>query len=170
MLINFMNITLANKSDLPSILAIYSGARSFMASNGNKDQWGSSWPKEEVLEEDISLSRLFVIRDNDESIIGVFALIEGEDPCYKDIEGSWLNNKEYITIHRLASSFTYKGIFHLVIEYIKNNYPLDIRIDTHKNNTPMIKAILKEGFIYTGIIYVNNDTPHSPRNAYQLER
>ncbi len=163
-----MIIELATKLDLPNILAIYSNARAFMVNNGNKDQWGSSWPKEEALKEDISLSRLFVIKDNND-ILGVFALIKGSDPCYLDIEGSWLNDNEYITIHRLASSFTYKGIFHLVIEYIKHNYPnLDIRIDTHKNNTPMIKAILKEGFIYTGIIYVNNDTPHSPRNAYQL--
>ena len=113
------------------------------------------------------LKRLFVIKDNNE-ILGVFALIQGIDPCYLNIEGQWLNDNEYITIHRLASSFKRKGIFHQVVEYIKDNYKLDIRIDTHKNNTSMIKAIEHEGFVYTGIIYVNNSSEHSPRNAYQL--
>ena len=165
-----MKVITATKYNLDKILDIYSNARKYMAINGNPDQWGDKWPSIEALEEDISLSRLYLLVDDSNDILAVFALIIGEDPCYKDIEGSWLNNKEYITIHRLASSFKCKGVFHSVVQYILDKYSYDIRIDTHMNNLPMINAILKEGFKYTGVIYVNNSSEHSPRNAYQLER
>ena len=107
-----MKVVLASLNELDSILDIYAHARAFMKANANPTQWGSSWPSKEVLIEDINLNRLFLIKNDDNDVLAVFALIVGKDPCYLDIKGSWLNDKPYITIHRLASSFKEKGIFH----------------------------------------------------------
>ena len=50
----------ATRSDLPEILKIYARAREAMAAAGNPAQWGTSFPPEELLKEDIDSNRLFV--------------------------------------------------------------------------------------------------------------
>ena len=97
----------ATRSDLPEILKIYARARETMAAAGNPAQWGTSFPPEELLKEDIDSNRLFVYLVNGE-LEAVFAFILGPDPTYAVIEdGQWLNDTlPYGTIHRLASAGT----------------------------------------------------------------
>ena len=84
-------IRLAQNQDFKEILMIYAYARKFMAEHGNPTQWGSTSPREEVLRNDIRQQQLYVIEnDAKDKILGVFALIIGEDPTYQRIEqGSW---------------------------------------------------------------------------------
>ncbi len=100
----------ATRSDLPEILKIYARAREAMAAAGNPAQWGTSFPPEELLKEDIDSNRLFVYLVNGE-LEAVFAFILGPDPTYAAIEdGQWLNDTlPYGTIHRLASAGKRKG-------------------------------------------------------------
>ena len=70
----------ATRSDLPEILKIYARAREVMAAAGNPAQWGTSFPPEELLKEDIDSNRLFVYLVNGE-LEAVFAFILGPDPC-----------------------------------------------------------------------------------------
>lgn len=95
---------------------------------------------------------------------GVFALIEGQDPTYLKIDGRWLNEDDYATIHRLASDGKLPGIFNRCIEYSKDRFK-NIRIDTHEDNATMRHLIEKNGFIECGIIYTSMG---HPRIAYQL--
>ena len=101
----------ATRSDLPEILKIYARARETMAAAGNPAQWGTSFPPEELLKEDIDSNRLFVYLVNGE-LEAVFAFILGPDPTYAVIEdGQWLNDTlPYGTIHRLASAGKRKGV------------------------------------------------------------
>lgn len=101
----------ATRSDLPEILKIYARAREAMAAAGNPAQWGTSFPPEELLKEDIDSNRLFVYLVNGE-LEAVFAFILGPDPTYAVIEdGQWLNDTlPYGTIHRLASAGKRKGV------------------------------------------------------------
>ena len=69
----------ATRSDLPEILKIYARARETMAAAGNPAQWGTSFPPEELLKEDIDSNRLFVYLVNGE-LEAVFAFILGPDP------------------------------------------------------------------------------------------
>ena len=43
----------ADISQLPRILEIYEKARVFMAESGNPDQWGTAYPPEEMIRQDI---------------------------------------------------------------------------------------------------------------------
>ena len=156
-----MKIRLANKDDLRSIEQIYENARQFMRSTGNFTQWGNGYPNKEIIYADIEQKCLYVVED--EEIQAVFTLIMGEDPTYLEIDGAWLNDRSYATLHRIASRGTQKGLFKLIIEFSWSICP-NLRIDTHQNNTPMRHLIEKNGFVYCGIIIVGDGTP---RLAYQ---
>ncbi len=156
-----MKIRLANKEDLKAIEQIYENARQFMRSNGNFSQWGNSYPSVGIIQADIKQKCLYVVED--EAIQAVFTLIMGEDPTYLEIDGAWLNDRSYATLHRIASRGTQKGIFKLIIEFSWSICP-NLRIDTHKDNKPMRHLIEKNGFVYCGIIIVGDGTP---RLAYQ---
>lgn len=82
------------------------------------------------------------------------------------IKGSWLNDEPYGTIHRIASSNTKKGVLKEAIDFATSN-KIDIRIDTHRNNTIMQHLLDKYGFIKCGTIYVEDGTA---RIAYQKEK
>jgi hypothetical protein len=154
-------IRLANKDDLKPIEQIYENARQFMRSTGNFTQWGNGYPNKEIIYADIEQKCLYVVED--EEIQAVFTLIMGEDPTYLEIDGAWLNDRSYATLHRIASRGTQKGLFKLIIEFSWSICP-NLRIDTHQNNTPMRHLIEKNGFVYCGIIIVGDGTP---RLAYQ---
>ena len=156
-----MKIRLANKEDLKAIEQTYENARQFMRSNGNFSQWGNSYPSVGIIQADIKQKCLYVVED--EAIQAVFTLIMGEDPTYLEIDGAWLNDRSYATLHRIASRGTQKGIFKLIIEFSWSICP-NLRIDTHKDNKPMRHLIEKNGFVYCGIIIVGDGTP---RLAYQ---
>ena len=56
-----MTIRKAVKEDLTAIYDIYEGARSYMLTHGNPDQWGTTYPPRELTLEDIRQERLYVI-------------------------------------------------------------------------------------------------------------
>lgn len=153
-------ICLAKTEDLGGILEIYADARKFMAENGNPTQWNNGYPKKELLELDIRLNRLFVMRRNDE-ICGAFVFFIGDDPTYRYIEGSWMDDTAYGVIHRIAGNGG--GIFATALDFCRAQIS-HIRIDTHHNNIPMQRAVEKAGFSRCGIIYVEDGTP---RIAYE---
>ena len=166
----------AEMADFPQILAIYRKAREFMKENGNPSQWGDTFPREEVLRNDIEEKRhLYVITrgETGETIAGVFALIIGPDPTYAVIEpcegdpparsGFWLSDSLYGTIHRLASGGRAHGIFAEAIAYSRRQIA-HLRIDTHEDNLIMQHLIERAGFSRRGIIYTDDG---SPRIAYE---
>ncbi|MDQ2234562.1 GNAT family N-acetyltransferase [Ligilactobacillus animalis] len=160
-----MMIRLATIADLPAISAIYAFARTQMAKDNNPDQWGKTHPALDVLEADIAAKHLYVIEEAG-NIGGVFAFILGEDPTYQQIEGSWLDDQPYGTIHRIAGNGKVKGVFNKALAFCEQLEP-NIRIDTHQNNKRMQHLIKKNGFVYCGIILTEDQTP---RLAYQKKR
>ena len=147
-------------------MRIYESAQDFMISSGNPTQWGRTYPAKELIEEDIETGVCHVICDDDVPH-GVFALFSGDEPTYSYIEnGKWLNDDEYVTVHRIASDGAVKGIFKSAIDYCKGICD-NIRIDTHKSNIIMQKVIEKNCFEKCGIVYVRDG---SPRIAYQWTR
>lgn len=143
--------------DLTRIEEIYAYARSFMASTGNPNQWGTTHPPVEQLQEDIGQGRLYVVQ-NETGIHGVFYFFIGEDPTYSDIyNGAWHREEEYGTIHRIAGDGS-GGILRAAVEYCSSRIGY-LRIDTHGDNRVMQNALKKLGFRPCGTIYVSDGTP-----------
>lgn len=158
-----MEIKLSNLSDIDKINEIYIHARNFMKETNNPIQWGDVEPSKDKIIGKIKEGKHYSIFYNDE-LVGCFSFIIGKDPTYNYIEGSWLNNEEYGTIHSLASSGKIKGIFHVIKEFCLTKVN-NIRIDTHEDNIVMQNILSKEGFKYCGVIYLLNG---DPRLAYQF--
>ena len=161
-----MIIRLAASAEVEEILSIYGDAREYMRASGNHGQWTGGYPSRSVVEEDISLGRLFVAADCDE-ILAVFCYFHGEDPTYRTIyEGKWLNDGEYGVIHRIAVSKEAhgRGVAAACFRYALDR-SRSVRIDTHRDNIPMQKALSKFGFSYCGIIYLLSG---DERLAYQI--
>ena len=72
----------AISTDFNDIQAIYTSARNFMMEHGNPTQWGSAYPPQGTILQDIKQGILFVLED-EEGLYGAFALIAGEDPPIK---------------------------------------------------------------------------------------
>lgn len=160
-----MTVELAELGQLPRIQEIYAVAREYMKESGNPKQWVNGYPTEEMLLDDIKKQQLYVIKDGPE-IAGAFVFIIGDDATYAHIEdGQWLNDNQYGTIHRIASDNKTHGIFTAALDFCFGKIS-NIRIDTHADNKKMQGAILKNGFKYCGIIYVDDG---SPRFAYQKQ-
>ncbi len=160
-----MTVKPAKMKDLPAILEIYAYARNQMVLNGNPTQWGSSHPAAKILVSDIEKKNLYLIEANSKAA-GVFAFIAGEEPTYRKINGAWINDLPYGTIHRAASGGIVRGILHECLNYCESLLP-NIRIDTHSDNVIMQHLLEKEGFHKCGVIHVEDGTP---RIAYQRMR
>ncbi len=151
--------------DLPLIEEVYARAREFMKLSGNPGQWGDKYPQREKLLHDIELGQAYICFEDDD-ILAVFTFCPGPDATYARIEGgSWLNDKPYHVIHRLASSGLRRGAGAFCIDWCFKQYG-NIRIDTHADNKPMLKLIDKKGFVYCGIIHTDDGTP---RKAFQKD-
>ncbi len=152
----------AMQEDLCRILGIYAYARSFMAANGNPNQWGKTNPPKEILEQDIAQGNLYTVEDECK-ICGVFFFKVGEDPTYREIfEGNWISSAPYGTVHRIASDGS-GGVFSACLDFCKETCS-HIRIDTHRDNRIMQHILEKAGFSRRGIIYIADG---SQRIAYE---
>lgn len=161
-----MHIRKAVIDDLDVIMEIYRSAQDFMIESGNPNQWGRSYPDEDLIRSDIDNEVCHLVCD-DESVHGVFALFEGAEATYQHIEdGQWLNDEPYVTVHRIASDGKAHGIFRCAVDYCKSISD-NIRIDTHKNNLVMQKQIERNGFKKCGTVYVRDG---SARIAYHWSR
>ena len=158
-----MHIRKAALEELDAIMDIYRTAQDFMIKSGNPNQWGRKYPPKDLIERDIENEVCHLVcKEND--IHGVFAVFRGDEPTYEHIEnGKWLNDDEYVTVHRIASDGKVHGIFRCAIQCLKKNHT-NIRIDTHSDNIIMQSQIEKSGFEKCGTIYVADG---SPRMAYQ---
>ena len=153
----------AEVSDKDRIMEIYASARRRMAEGGNPDQWGNVTPAEALVDADLEARRNFVVCSG-KDVCGVFALFSDPDPTYSYIEGpGWLNDRPYLTIHRIARDDQSRGVFKAVLEYV-GGAGKDIRMDTHEKNGPMLHLLRSAGFIECGVIYLQNG---SPRIAFQ---
>lgn len=157
-----MEIRKAKAKDLKAIYAILDNAKKIMDKDGNKNQWKDLNKVKEIVLKDVNNENFYLVEDNNK-IYGVFSFIIGDDPTYSYIKGKWLNNDEYGTIHKIASSGEGKNIFSHIFKYCKSKIK-NIKIDTHKDNARMKHLIEKTGFHFCGEIYLSDG---DARLAYQ---
>lgn len=161
-----MEIRLANQQDIPKMQAIFEYGRQVQIESGNTTQWQAGYPAESLIVEDIEQKAAHVCLDEHGEIIATFSVFTAPDPTYAEIEGQWLNDEEYATIHRLASAGTVVGAGQYCIQWVQDQYD-NVRIDTHDQNVQMKHILQKLNFQYCGIIYLANG---EARNAYHYAK
>ena len=150
-----MLIRKATKNDVKEAGAIYDSAREYMRKAGNPYQWNDSYPSSLDVDADIADGSSYVCEDGGE-IVGVFHFHIGTDKTYEKIyEGSWEGEEPYAVIHRIAVKYHGRGIADFCFAECFKLFP-NIKIDTHKDNIPMQKSLMKNGFTKKGIVYLEN--------------
>ncbi|MBE6590044.1 MAG: GNAT family N-acetyltransferase [Ruminococcaceae bacterium] len=158
-----MNIEVATYERVSEILEIYAAARAYMRENGNMEQWAGNYPSRETVLSDIDAGHLYLCTEEKE-IYGVFCYFEGEDPTYREIfDGAWRNDLPYGVMHRVAVAKHQRGVASFCFSYCYDRCR-NLKIDTHKDNIPMQRALEKNGFDKCGTIYLESG---DPRIAYQ---
>ena len=154
----------ATENDIPAAMELFTAAKGIMRSDGNMTQWEDGYPNEEIVRSDISRGGAHIVEQEGRPI-GYFALLPSPEPTYSSIGGKWLDDTApYFVIHRIASSPESHGVFREIIEYaltVSGN----LRIDTHRDNRIMRHVIEKAGFIYCGVIHLEDG---SERLAFQM--
>ncbi len=151
----------ANIDDLDTIMVLIENGRNHIKQY-NIEQWTNGYPSRELILEDINNDRAYIFMDNDE-ISGYFVIIN-YDPCYDMIDGKWISDRPYVAVHRTVTKTYNSGLGTKMLNEIKKKYN-HIRVDTHEGNISMNKCLLKNNFIYCGVIHLKDG---NPRNAYEF--
>lgn len=159
-----ISIRPAEMADLDRIMEVLDAAKAFMRSTGNMGQWINGYPSRDMMAGEITLGHCYVIEVEGRGITATFCMIKGDDPTYSYIEGSWLSDSPYVTIHRLGSDGSVKGMGKVCFDYAMDQ-GVNVRVDTHADNRPMQNLVTSYGFSYCGIIYLENG---DPRLAYEI--
>lgn len=158
-----MRIRKTKKEDIACLMPIFDEARHTIATLGI-DQWQNGYPSESVILDDIEKKQSYLC-EIDDKICGTFAMLENGEPTYDKIyDGEWLTGDRaaYIAIHRVAISVSNRGsglsgkIIGYATDFAREKGRKSLRIDTHRGNAVMRRMLEKNGFIYCGIIYLEN--------------
>lgn len=153
-----MEFITAKKEHIEEMMVITNDAKKQLANLG-LDQWQKGYPSREVWESDAELgcTQLAV---EDGKIMGIFAFQTTPDASYYEINGKWLTDGTYASMHRVCVADDAKGkgvagqMFSHGFEMAKNAGLPSMRIDTHPGNIPMQRALMKAGFVACGEIYL----------------
>lgn len=152
-----LSVRSAKLSDVQEIMEIIDYAKVLQQEQGNLNQWGENYPLEQHIQADIEQGEGYVVvstnLEGKPYLVGTFCLMNRPEPSYATIEGSWLNDAPYVTVHRMASRQCGTGRF--IIESLKQKFS-NIRIDTHRDNASMLHLLSSSGFEYCGKIQLIN--------------
>ena len=152
-----MNIRKTTANDALAAEKIYMDARRFMREAGNPTQWNMQYPNIETVMADIENGVGYVCEENGE-ILAVFMFGAGPDKTYDVIyDGAWLNDEPYAVIHRIAVAENAhgRGVAGFCFAECFKKFP-NLKIDTHRDNVPMQRALARAGFERCGIIHIES--------------
>ena len=156
-------INKATLGDFSIVIGIIEQGKAKMIKSGNLNQWSVNYPALDTVKCDILLGDCYLLFEGDKPI-ATFVFKSGPEPTYLRIDnGRWLDNQSYYVIHRVASVEGVHGVMADIIKYC-SALTSSIRIDTHADNRLMQASLSRLGFVYCGIIYVENG---DSRQAYQ---
>ena len=130
-------IKLANEKDIYGIYGIIKDAKKLLKESGS-DQWQDTdgYPSMDTIKEYVTKREMYVnIVDNE--IAGCITLCSGIDKSYTEIDGAWLNDDEYYTLHLMAVKAKHyrTGVAKELIEEMKKI--------AYRNGIYNLKLILK---------------------------
>ena len=156
-----MDLIKSKISDIDEIMKIIGAAQNHFKQEGI-DQWQNNYPNHEVIKIDMENGNSYVLKEGDK-IVGTTAVIfDGESDYDTIYDGKWLSHDKYAVIHRMAVNFDRRGsglasIFLKEIERLSMDKEIySIKVDTHRENIPMKKLLLKNAYKKCGIIYLKD--------------
>lgn len=166
-----MSLRRATSADLPIIMSIVEQCQYLLKERG-VDQWQDGYPSQAVIEADIESVRGYTYIYNGE-VIAYVALAFGREEAYDYLRGGeWLTCEEdYLTIHRMAVADSCRGqnianqIFKESLELASAKGYKSVRVDTHADNSVMLRRFVSLGFIYCGVVEYRS----SERLAFELK-
>jgi GNAT superfamily N-acetyltransferase len=157
----------ANKRDAPVIWDILQGAIEQRRLEGS-DQWQNGYPNERTVRDDIVRRVAYVLMEDD-AVIAYAAIILDGEPAYDTIDGEWLTDGRYATVHRVARArdVRSRGVATIFLGLIEDlciglGVP-GIRLDTNFDNPAMLKILDNLSYRYCGDIFYEG----APRRAYE---
>ena len=163
-----MEVRKTRLEELDAVMEVYAYARKFMAEHDNPNQWKNNKPSREQIEKDILGGKHHVCVENDQ-IAAVFYFAHETDPTYVKIyDGAWLNDGQYMTVHRVAvdSTLRRKGIASFLlaaaVEEAKELGLGSLRLDTHMENKVMQATLLRNGLTNCGTIILGRANVSDP--------
>ncbi len=154
-----MEIRKAKKQDYCEAVRLLKCGRRNIAALGI-DQWQNGDPSESDIENDIENGNLYVADENGK-LLGM-CYIGFYEPDYDYIYWGAFHKGEYVVMHRVAvdTESRGKGVFKALVDnaekIAKENGKTQLRIDTHRGNTAMQRALKNNGFLRSGVIYLKN--------------
>jgi ribosomal protein S18 acetylase RimI-like enzyme len=149
-----MQIRLATKDDLPSLMALIRRVVPLMRATGNL-QWDDTYPNEAVFQRDIDLDQLWVALV-DGKITGVAAVTTDQDPDYTQV--GWDIEEPAIVVHRLAVDPAFRGqgaagaLMRKAEEVAVEGGITVLRVDTNTQNEGTQRLFPKLGYVLAGEI------------------
>ena len=156
-----MEFRQAKISDLDQIVEIIELSKKYLKET-KVDQWQNGYPAKEDLRRDIESGNSYVLTNKNEIVATTVISLDGESTYNSIFNGEWITNTEYIVMHRVAVHDKYKGkgIFKELIKEAEslalNKGIFSIKIDTHRDNISMQRAVVKNNFKICGIIYLED--------------
>ena len=153
-------VRLGKLNDAIQIAEIFEDAKEKFKNDGTF-QWKGKYPNIDSFYSDLE-NELVIVFEEDKKILGTATIVFSIDKNYNEIDGKWLNDDLYVSIHRIATrngylklgiaSSLFKEVEKIALEKgIKN-----IKIDTHINNLDMRSLLDKLNYTECGIITLLN--------------
>ena len=95
-----MEFIIAQKEHIERMCEITEDAKKQLHGLG-LDQWQKGYPSREVWEQDVINACTYLAME-DGVIQGIFAFQTTPDPSYKEIDGQWLTDIPYASMHRVC--------------------------------------------------------------------
>jgi ribosomal protein S18 acetylase RimI-like enzyme len=149
-----MQIRLATKDDLPSLLVLVQRVVPLMRATGNL-QWDETYPNEAAFQRDIDLDQLWVTVV-DGNIAGVAAVTMDQEADYTQV--GWDIEEPAIVVHRLAVDPAFRGqgaagaLMQKAEEVAVERGITVLRVDTNTQNEATQRLFPKLGYIFAGEI------------------
>ena len=151
-----MEYRLAKPEDLLQMMEMVDQAKASFRERGI-DQWQKGEPDAPGLSSAIAAGQVRVLELSGR-VVAMITLMEGPDPSYREIDGSWLNDRPYMAFHRVCVAEDLKGrglaakLCAASEEESGRRGYRDIRIDTHPDNRSMQRALEKSGYLRCGTL------------------
>lgn len=166
-------VRLANINDKEDIGIIFGDAKVKFALDKTY-QWKGDYPSIVDFCDDLN-NNLVIVEERNNLVVGCATIVFTPDPNYKVIDGKWLNDEKYVSIHRIATrnNYYHQGVAYTLFKEceriaLENNIR-NIKIDTHELNKSMRNLIEKLGYLECGVIELlhRSDLVDKYRVAYQ---
>ena len=138
------------------------------------DQWQRGYPNREAWLKDIEKGAAWLAVEEGK-VLGTMSFFTEPEEAYAKIEGAWLADAPYASLHRVCVADESKGrgvagkLFEHGFTLAREHGAASVRIDTHRDNVPMNRAISKAGFTYCGVIrLIGGEENGNERVAFEL--